>query len=342
MSPALAPSPSTSPTSSPMADSIARVAITGAAGYLGGALIRRLERDEAIERILAIDVRPPRQERTSKVTFHRRDVTQPLADLLGENGVEAVVNLAFVLNPGHRPEKARQVNVDGSWNVLEACAQAGVGHVLYVSSSSVYGAHRDNPPLLTEESPPRPVKGFQYSEDKAAAESMIARFAGDHLDVTATVLRGCPVIGPTADNFISRAFSKPFLVGVRGFDPGLQFIHEDDMAKVMHLCLLHRASGTYNVAGSGTIRWSEMAKAFGRRLLMLPAPLVYGLTGAAWRLRLQSDSPASGLDLIRYGWAVSTEKMERDLGFTPRYSSRDAWESFVQRHQPAPREQTPR
>ncbi len=325
-----------------MAEPIARVAVTGAAGYLGGALIRRLGTDGAIERILAIDVRPPRREHTPKVTFRRRDVTQPLADLLNENGVEAVVHLAFVLNPGHRPVKARQVNLDGARNVLNACAQAGVGQVLYVSSSTIYGAHEDNPPLLTEESPPRPVKGFQYGEDKAAAESMVSRFAGEHLDITTTVLRGCPVMGPTADNFITQAFSKPFLVGVRGSDPGMQFIHEDDLAEVMHRCLLHGTSGTYNIAGRGTIRWSEMANAFGRRLLMLPAPLIYGLTGATWHLRVQGDSPACGLDFIRYGWAVSAEKIERELGFTPRYSSRDAWEAFVRTQQPAPREQTTR
>jgi hypothetical protein len=74
-----------------------------------------------------------------------------------------------------------------------------------------------------------------------------------------------------------------------------------------------------------------MAAAYGRRLIPLPAPLLYGLTGLTWRLRLQSDSPASGLDFIRYPWTVSTKKIERELGVKFRHSSAEAWEAFVRR-----------
>ncbi|MCH8108790.1 MAG: NAD-dependent epimerase/dehydratase family protein, partial [Chloroflexi bacterium] len=216
-------------------------------------------------------------------------------------------------------------------NVLEACEQAGVRHLLYLSSTSVYGAHADNSPFLTEDSPARPVPGFQYSEDKARVESLIAGFAKRHPETTATVLRACPVMGPNADNFIASAFSKPVLVGVRGYDPPMQFLHEDDLADVLSYCLLQQVSGTYNLTGDGTILWSEMAEVFGKRLMFLPAPLLYGLTSLTWTLRLQRDSPACGLDFIRHRWTASNEKLKRELGITLRYTSREAWEAFVQR-----------
>ena len=320
-----------------MSDPVRRVAVTGAAGYVASGMIRRLEGEDTIERILATDIRPLRTRRTAKVVFQQHDVTTPMADMLRQNGIEAVVHLAYVMNPGHDRNAVQRVNVSGTANVLDSCAQAGVRHVIYLSSTSVYGAHPDNPSLLTEDSPLRPVKGFQYSEDKVRSEALIDEFAQRHPTVTATVLRTCPVMGPSADNFIARAFTKPFLVGIRGYDPPLQFLHEDDLTDVMWRCLLNRVSGVYNVAGDGAVRWSEAATMFGRRLISLPAPLLYGLVGAAWGLRLQRDSPACGLDMIRYPWTVTAEKIQQELGVRLSYSSKDAWTAFVQRQdQPAP------
>ena len=316
-----------------MGNSIRRVAITGASGYLGSALINRLQRNEAIERVLAIDTTPPRGQASANVIFQRQDVAAPMADLFSNHGVEAVVHLAFILRPGRDREAVRRVNVGGTANVLSACDKAEVRHILYLSSTTVYGAHRDNPALLTEDSPLRPVKGFHYGEDKVYVEALLGEYTEKHPTTTVTVLRACPVMGPTADNLISRALSKPFLVGVRGHDPEMQFLHEEDLVDVILVSLDSGTSGVYNIAGDGTILWSELASTLGRKLVMLPAPIVYGLTGATWLLRLQNDSPACGLDFVRYGWAVSTEKIKRELDISPRYSSRDAWEAFVQGHQ---------
>ena len=72
-----------------------------------------------------------------------------------------------------------------------------------------------------------------------------------------------------------------------------------------------------------------MAAIAGRRLVKLPAPLIYGLTSATWSLRLQRDSPAAGLDFVRYRWTVSTDKIKGKLGFKSSYSSRETWEAFV-------------
>ena len=312
-----------------MSNPARRVAVTGAAGYVGTSLIKRLEQEEAVERVLALDIRHPEKPFGPKVLFQKHDVTAPLADTLAEHTIDSAVHLAFVMSP--RGGSARRVNIDGTSTVLGACAQAGVGYLLYLSSTTVYGAHPDNPPELTEESPIRPVKGFRYGEHKTEVEGLLRAFAAEHPDVAVTVLRACPVMGPNADNFVSRAFSKPFLVAVHGYDPPMQLLHEDDLGDAMTTCLLRRASGGYNVAGDGALPWSEMASLFGRRLLALPAPVLYGLTALTWGLRLQSDSPACGLDFIRYPWTAKAGKIERELGFRPRHSTGDAWMAFVNR-----------
>ena len=314
-----------------MTSPIRRIAITGAAGYVGRTLIRQLERDDGVERILATDVRPLKEPHASKVVFRHHDISRPMGPLLASHGIEAIAHLAFTMRPGHNHAAIERTNVGGTTSVLNACVEAGVRHILYLSSTSVYGARADNPPVLTEESPVRPVRGFHYSEHKAKAERLITELTQRYPTFKATILRACPVMGPNSDNFISDAFSKPFLVGVKGYDPPLKLLHEDDLAKVLSVCLLSGGSGIYNVAGHGVISWSEMAAMFGRRLVYVPAPILYALTGIAWNLRLQRDSPPSGLSFIRYPWTVSTEKIEKELGVEFEHSSKQAWEAFAHR-----------
>ncbi|MDP6454343.1 MAG: NAD-dependent epimerase/dehydratase family protein [SAR202 cluster bacterium] len=313
-----------------MSEPPGRILLTGACGYLASRIIQRLESMAEVDYILATDIRPPRVEfSTEKTEFHTLDVCEPFPDLLKEHDVESVVHLAYVMNPGHDRDAAWRVNVLGTENLLGACRNANVKQICYLSSTSVYGAHPDNPEFLTEESPARPIKGFQYSEDKAEVETLLSQYAESQPNAAVTVLRVCPVLGPNADNFIAAAFSKPFLVAVRGYDPPMQFIHEDDLVDNLLRCLIEQPRGTFNLAGEGVIRWSDMARIFGRRLLNVPAPILYGLTGLGWTLRLQQDSPPCGIDFIRHRWTASTRKAQRELGSSFRYSSREAWESFA-------------
>lgn len=307
------------------------VAVTGASGYLGSRLVHHLEGVDEVEGVLAVDTAAPREPAGPKTHLHLHDVSLPLGDLFVRHEVDAAVHLAFQLHPGRDTRRARSVNVGGARHVLDACDAAGVKRLVHLSSTTVYGAHADNPAALTEESPARPIPGHGYAEHKAEAEALFLRSAAQGAGVTVTVLRGCPVLGPNADNFIARSLSRSLPVAVAGYNPPMQLVHEDDMTAVIARCVLADAPGTYNVAGEGTIGWRELASALGRWTLTLPAAVLYPATEAAWRLRLQSRSPSSGLDLIRYPWTVSTEKARRELGVSFRYSTLETVESFVGR-----------
>ena len=314
-----------------MSEKPRRVAVTGGSGYVGTALIRHLVERDDVSSVLAIDVRELKQAFGSKVSFVRQDVSAPFPELFGDHAVDTVVHLAYILRQGRNRETNRRVNVDGTHNTIDACRRGGVRRVIYLSSTSVYGAHPDNPPALTEDMPTRPVTGFQYSEDKVQSERLLFEYASDSPDVSVCILRCCPIMGANADNFIASAFDKPFLVAVSGANPPMQLIHEEDMVRCLAQVTLGEAQGLFNLAGAGSINWNEMAAWHGRRVLSMPAWLLYSLTQFTWSLRLQSDSPAMGLDMIRYPWFASTDKIESEIGFRPRYTSNDAWEAYVQR-----------
>ncbi|MSQ13034.1 MAG: NAD-dependent epimerase/dehydratase family protein [Dehalococcoidia bacterium] len=313
-----------------------RVAVTGAVGYVGARLVEALAQRDEVERVVAIDVRPLPHP-PPKVEVAVQDVAEPLDQLFRAERPHVVVHLAYLLNPGRDREAARRVNVGGTASVLAACAALlqgsgrteGVKHVVYLSSTSVYGAHVDNPVPLTEEQVPRPVKGFAYSEDKVASERLLAEFATQHPETCVTVLRGPVVMGPHARNFIAQALTKPVMVGVLGCDPPMQFFHEDDLLDLLLHVIRQPKAGVYNFGGEGTVRYSEMVRMSGRPLVRLPAWVLYPLVQALWRLRLQNDSPACGLDFIRWPWVASTEKLRRETGFAARYTSKEALEAFV-------------
>ncbi len=315
-----------------MNETALRIAITGASGYIAGRLISQLRESGSVGYILATDIRPPSIRLSGEVKFERWDVAEPHLDIFSSHRIDTVIHLAYILNPARRGTQARRVNVAGTDNVLRASREAGVKHVIYLSSTSVYGARADNPAFLTETDPLRPVEGFQYSQDKVAAESSLLEFSARNPEAAVTILRACPVMGPNANNFIANAFKKPILPAIGSADPPMQFLHEDDMVLTLAKCLKLRPRGVYNAAGDGTIRWSEMVSLMERPLVRLPAPFWYFLTSAAWRLRIQNDSPACGLDFIRYRWTASSEKLKAELGIEFRHTSRSAWQSHARRN----------
>ncbi len=253
-------------------------------------------------------------------------------DILREHGIGAVAHLAFRLQTGHDAESARSVNVEGTAQVLSGCQAAGVNQLVYLSSTTVYGARAGDPRPYTEESPLRPVEGFRYAEDKAVTERMLKAFGAANPDTSVTVLRCCGVLGPRSDNFAARALRRLMLVRVRGADPQMQFIHEDDLQEALEGCLLRPVPGVFNVAGEGTLALSEMARLAGSRSVALPEPLLRTLTQVSWVLRLQSYGPAGGLAMVRWPWVASIAKLTRETGFRPRYTSRQALESSVPAH----------
>ena len=305
------------------------IAVTGASGYVGERIVERLIEEASVEKVVGVDLRPSRLEHPKLVNV-QQDVAKPLEALFTHHGIEAVIHLAFVLRQARDRERSRRTNVGGASSVLRASDAAGVRRIVLLSSSTVYGAHAGNEGPLDEEAPLRPPPAFDYANDKAEVESLYRDYAAERPHVGLTVLRACVVMGPNADNFITKALDRPVLIGVGRSDPGLQFVHEEDLTELLWRCVSESHPGTFNVAGPGSVPWSEVVRMGGKRLVRLPAPLAYAITDLTWKLHVQNDSPAVGLDWIRWPWQASTERIERELGYTFKHSSLAALQSFFE------------
>jgi UDP-glucose 4-epimerase len=307
--------------------------VTGAAGYIGRLVLRRLAEDRGtIEKIVAIDLREaPPEARLCGVEHVTADVRSPeLAAIFERHAVDSVVHLASVVAPLQGPsarEIAHSIDVLGTKNVLEACAAARVRHLVVTSSGAAYGFHPDNPEWLRESHPLRGNEEFAYAYHKRLVEELLARWRKDHPEIRQLVLRPGAVIGETTRNQITDLFEKPVILGVRGAASPFAFIWDEDLALCIAMGLHKRREGIFNVAGDGAMTLCEIAARTKKRFLPLPAPL---LSGALWALRragLTQYGPEQ-VSFLRWRSALANDALKEEFGFRPRKTAREAFEHY--------------
>ena len=307
------------------------VAITGAAGYIGTRLLQELENQGEVRKVLAMDTKPLSSS-SQNVVYDSTNVIGLEDTAFRDHGVTTVVHLAFNFGPGRNPnevDRIRRANLGGVDSVLNACRGSNVTNLIYLSSHSVYGASADNPIPITELAPVRPTATFQYAYNKGLCEAQVREFAQDNPEVNVAILRCCMVMGRGTDNRVPKAFFKPVMVGVKGYDPPLQFVHEDDLARLLHMLIMTPHPGIFNVAGDGVINYTDVVRAARRRLIMVPSVVVYPLVQLAWTLGVQKEAPAVGLDFVRYPVVVSTAKLKKETGFRFLHSSEEALLAYL-------------
>ncbi|MGZ4144843.1 MAG: SDR family oxidoreductase [Actinomycetota bacterium] len=304
------------------------VAVTGLAGYLGQRVLGRLESDTAVERVIGVDVEEP-PTGSPKLEFHQMDVRDAR---LGKTfvGVDTVVHLAFQHDPIRDEARMRSVNVDGTTNVFDAAAATGVRKIIYPSSAVVYGAHPDNDFPLTESSPLRANEDFAFAAHKLAIERMIEGFRSVHPDIVVTVFRCATVFGPSAENFLSRLMEAPRLTTVRGYEPPLQLVHEDDVASAIALVVDRDLNGVYNLAADGYLGADEVVALSGKKRVELPEGVAFSIAERLWKTGL-TTAPPGELRYLMHPWVVDASKL-RAAGWAPRYSNREALLETIESH----------
>ncbi|MBN1362273.1 MAG: NAD-dependent epimerase/dehydratase family protein [Sedimentisphaerales bacterium] len=306
-----------------------RVLITGACGYIGRRLVAALREADWVERVAGLDVREP-PEPVAGLVFVKRDVREPLDDILSREAITTVVHLAYVVAPVRDTVLTQAVNEQGTRNVLEACRRYGVRHFLYTSSVGAYGLHADNDVPLTESSPLRGNDDFAYTRTKRRIERMIERFAGAHQDVAVTVLRPSFIVGPGFADPLAAHLRKRVVILPRRTQP-LQFVHEADLTNILTRFIRTRQRGTYNVGAAGTMTLAAMIERLGNFRLGFSWPTVCFFNELAWRLGLRfvTEVPSAALRFLVHPCVMSSEKLLRETGYRFLYDTAGAFEDFA-------------
>jgi len=313
-----------------------RVLITGASGFLGQGLVHALAEHGSCQAVIAVDVREvlPAQ-RLPGITYITQDVRDPaLADTLAEHQVDTVVHLASIVTPGQDSNRAFEYSVDvgGTHNVLQACVQQGVSHIVVSSSGAAYGYHADNPDWLTEDMPLRGNESFAYSHHKRLVEEMLAQYRQSHPALQQTVLRIGTILGERVDNQITALFEKPRLLAIAGSDSPFVFIWDEDVTgAIVHALSGQAPSGCYNLAGDGALTIFEIAKRLDKRTRVLPAWLLQTALWLGSRLGISRYGPEQ-LDFLRYRPVLLNQALKDTFGFTPHKTSAMAFEAYVLTH----------
>jgi UDP-glucose 4-epimerase len=307
------------------------IAITGLGSFLGRALVDRLLARSSGLRIVGLDKRRPFRL-DERVNFHSVDLTEPTADsrvaeVLAQERVEAVVHTAFRAQPTANIEMDHELETIGSLHVMNACAATKVKRLVVVSSTMLYGPWPDNPNFLTEEHPLRGHPGSHSVANRAQVESLLAEWRDRHPDTEVTVLRNCWIFGPRYLDHVVRFFSLPVVPKLMGYDPLMQFVHEEDCLHVLETATLHSHPGVFNVVGAGVLPLSTILRLAGKRILSLPPAILYRM--AYYPSQGQTGDPPEGFyDYLRYLWVADGQRGWDAFG-EPVYTTREAWMSFV-------------
>lgn len=307
------------------------VLVVGVSRHLGGAFARRLSRDEAVDRIIGVDVVPPRHG-IGRAEFMRADIRSPLVGrIISGNEVDTVVHAGVIATPraGGGRATQKEINVIGTMQLLAACQRAeSVTKLVVKSTAGVYGSSARDPAMFTEDMAAKKMPSAGWARDSVEVEGYVRGLSRRRPDIEVTTLRFANVIGPRIRTAFTDHFSLPVIPIPWGYDARLQFVHEDDCVAAMAHAVHAPGLGPVNIAGDGIITASQAANIAGRPYVLVPRVSTGAIADVAKRFGL-IDIGSDQLDMMTFGRGLDTARMRREFGFDPMYSTRAAYEDFA-------------
>jgi nucleoside-diphosphate-sugar epimerase len=303
------------------ADPRRAIVVTGAAGAVGRRVCAVLATEPGVV-VTAIDRRalpvvPP------GVAMQRLDLdTADLKPLL--EGAGAVVHLASTFDPEQDDLAAARADLECTRRLFDAAGDAGVDHIVVLSSAMVYGAWPTNPVPLTEDAPLRPNPELPFAVYKAEVERMAHEWREQHPGTSMTVLRPATTLADGEVSWVARTLRAAAVMEVGEADPPVQFLHTDDLAQAVVLAAVAALDGTYNVSPDGYLDGETQRELAGRvPRLRLNEQLARRVAGFGWRHRL-AHTPPGIVPYSMHPWVVASDRLRAE-GWVPSHSNEEAY-----------------
>lgn len=310
-----------------------KIVVIGATGNIGTSTLRAFARDAAMPEVIAV-ARRPAQISVLRTTFVQADITQhDLVPIL--RGADAVIHLAWLLQPARERERLHDVNVEGSRRVFEAAAAAKVPAIIYSSSVGVYSEGPKNR-FVNEHWPTDGIPGSLYSRQKVAVERFLDRFEPQHPEMRVVRLRPALVFKRVAASEIRRLFIGPLVPRVLFSRSRLrlvpdverlrfQCVHSHDVGRAFARAALSDVRGAFNIATAPVLDSELLADLLHARRVRMSEAALRNVVAAAYHLHLTPTDPG-WVDLGLGSPLMDTERARVELGWEPR---RDAPEALL-------------
>ena len=308
-----------------------RVVVVGATGNVGTSVVRALSADPAVTSVLGVARRRPDWQ-VPKVEWVAADVSRD--DLVGPfTGADAVVHLAWLIQPSHRVDVMEATNVAGSKRVFEAAARVGAGALVYASSIGAYSpGPKDRP--VDESWPTEGIGSSFYSRHKAATERMLDAYEAEHPAMRVVRLRPGLIFKREAASGIRRLFLgrllppqllRPSRIPLVPRTDRLVFqaVHTDDVADAYRRVVVGDVRGAFNIAAEPVLDPDELGRILGARPVPVPAQLLRLGADLSWRAHVQ-PTPPGWVDLAVGVPVMDTGRARRELGWEPTRTSGQA------------------
>jgi UDP-glucose 4-epimerase len=302
------------------------VLITGITGGQGRLLANALLRRRKRYRVVGMD-HGPWARHPDGITMHVADVRKKRAeDIIRTESPDVIVHLAFIRHFASNPALRHEVNVNGTRRLLQFAVNHGVKQFIVYSSSYVYGALPENPFYMDEDFPLSASRTYPEVRDLTEVDMLATAFLWQYPKTAITILRPVNVLGPHVRSTIGRYLRRSYVPTVVGFNPMLQFIHEEDICHAIMVSIEKSTRGVFNVVGPDAVPIKVAIEETGGTAMPLPEFVVRPAINRLFRFGL-SPFPAGAIDFIKYQCTLSGARFRAATGFKPRHTLEEIFAS---------------
>ncbi len=300
-----------------------RLLITGIAGGQGRLVAKRVADEFEVS---GVD-RVPWEGHPHQIHVHTMDLRKKkFEDIFRRERPTAVVHLAFIRHLRGSPQLRHEINVAGTKRLLECCARYGVKKLVVLSSSYVYGALPENPYYMDEDTALNLSRHYPEIRDLGEVDTLCTTFLWKYPEIATAILRPVNTLGYYVHSAIGAYLKLRYVPTIMGFNPMMQFIHEEDVAEAIASTLETGARGVFNVVGPGAVPLKVAIRETGGRVLPLPETAARISIDRLFRVGLY-HLPGAAIDFVKYPCTIDGKRFQQATRFKPLFSLPETFSS---------------